>query len=252
MVTAIALGVLAPKLIVFIAGHKSHGPGEHEYELGCEYLAKSLADSRQAPRYNIVVAKEGWPTDPKVLDRAATILVFADGGNGNENNDPKLGDHWPVLERQMKRGCGLVLLHYATYAPKRLEDAFFEWTGGYFDYESGDANSKYLTDDWTMKVAGKSPLAEGVSDVAFREELYYNMRLKDDDSRRIPVFMATSPHVPEPQLVAWGIQRKGGGRSFMYTGGHFLDLLKNSSVRKMLLNAIVWTARDKVPKNGIE
>src|SRR5438128_581720 len=33
------------KKIVFIAGNKSHGPGEHEYELGCRLLARSLETS---------------------------------------------------------------------------------------------------------------------------------------------------------------------------------------------------------------
>ena len=32
----------APADIVFLAGGRSHGPGEHEFNAGCQLLAKAL------------------------------------------------------------------------------------------------------------------------------------------------------------------------------------------------------------------
>jgi hypothetical protein len=29
--------------------------------------------------------------------------------------------------RQMKRGCGYVAIHYATFTPKAFEDRFLDW-----------------------------------------------------------------------------------------------------------------------------
>ena len=36
------------KKVVFIAGKKSHGPGEHEYEQGCRLLAGALERATNA------------------------------------------------------------------------------------------------------------------------------------------------------------------------------------------------------------
>jgi type 1 glutamine amidotransferase len=55
-----------------------------------------------------------------------------------------------------------------------------------------------------------------------------------------------------PQHVAWAVQRDDGGRGFGFTGGHFHKGWANDEQRKLVLNAIVWTAKAEVPANGIE
>ena len=53
------------------------------------------------------------------------------------------------------------------------------------------------------------------------------------------------------RTVAWAFERPGGGRSFGFTGLHYLASLDQPELRKLLLNAIVWTAGIEVPKEGI-
>jgi type 1 glutamine amidotransferase len=49
----------------------------------------------------------------------------------------------------------------------------------------------------------------------------------------------------------WVVERPGGGRGFGFTGGHFHDNWGNDEFRKVVLNAILWTAHAEVPQNGV-
>jgi hypothetical protein len=68
-------------------------------------------------------------------------VLFLDGSDHNECDHPLLfGDRLDRLDRAMKRGAGLVALHYTLFVPKRPGGPqFLEWLGGYFDYQSGPA-----------------------------------------------------------------------------------------------------------------
>jgi type 1 glutamine amidotransferase len=55
----------------------------------------------------------------------------------------------------------------------------------------------------------------------------------------------------QPQVVAWAVERKDGGRGFGFTGGHFHKGWANDNQRTLVLNAIVWSAKAEVPAGGI-
>ena len=56
----------------------------------------------------------------------------------------------------------------------------------------------------------------------------------------------------EPQILAWACERPDGGRGFGFTGGHFHRNWGNDDCRKLVLNAILWTAKVEVPAGGVE
>ena len=56
----------------------------------------------------------------------------------------------------------------------------------------------------------------------------------------------------DPQVLAWASERPGGGRGFGFTGGHFHRNWADDNYRKVVLNAILWTAKVEVPANGVE
>src|SRR5881398_3956569 len=97
------------KNIVFIAGPPSHGPGEHEHRAGC-LLLKSCLDS--VPGVTSTVYSNGWPANAdEALAGADGIVVYSDGGPGH----PLLrDDHLQKIDALVKKGTGLVCLHYAT------------------------------------------------------------------------------------------------------------------------------------------
>ena len=55
----------------------------------------------------------------------------------------------------------------------------------------------------------------------------------------------------ESQHVAWAYERPSGGRGFGFTGGHNHVSWQDDNYRKVMLNAILWTAGMDVPKNGV-
>jgi hypothetical protein len=52
------------------------------------------------------------------------------------------------------------------------------------------------------------------------------------------------------QHVAWAYDRPNGGRGFGFTGAHNHDSWRHDDFRKVMLNAILWTANVEVPENG--
>src|SRR6267154_3722192 len=84
-----------PKKIVLIAGVKTHGPGEHEYVKTVRLLKAMLDHSTNLHGVKTETHLNGWPTDPSTLDDADVIVVYADGSDDKEENDPVFaGDHF--------------------------------------------------------------------------------------------------------------------------------------------------------------
>ncbi|HEX4129839.1 MAG TPA: family 16 glycoside hydrolase [Pirellulales bacterium] len=251
-----------PKKIVFVAGKPSHGYGAHEHKAGCMLLAKALNNS------GLPVAAEvsyyGWPENPSILDDAAAIVCYADGGVKHPFND-----HLTELDRLMKKGVGLTLLHYAVEVPKGPSgDAFLDWIGGYFEPDWS------VNPHWTAEYSSfpSHPIARGVKPFAINDEWYYHMRFRAGLEGVAPILTTLpppetlsrpdGPHsgnpavraaiaAGEPQHMAWACQRSDGGRGFGFTGGHFHWNWGHDDFRRLVLNAIVWTAGVDVPSSGM-
>jgi len=70
-----SLATAEPTKVLFIAGDPSHGYGAHEHYAGCRLLAQTLKDSGV-----VVDVVRGWPTEAKLLDEAAAVVIYCDGG----------------------------------------------------------------------------------------------------------------------------------------------------------------------------
>lgn len=253
------------KSVVMIAGPPSHGPGDHEYNAGVLLLKKCL--DRNAPQVEVKAHLNGeWPSAGE-LAQADTILFYTDGGGAH----PLLqGERLRQLAAQMKRGCGLVCLHYSLEAPRdKGGPQLREWLGGYFEPFWS------VNPFWTpsFKALPKHPIASGVQPFSTTDEWYFQMRFKDGMQRIMPILTDTPPDstmnredsshggnpavraavaARTPQHVAWAIEREDGGRGFGFTGGHVHKGWGNDNQRKLVLNAILWTAKATVPPNGVE
>lgn len=245
--------------IVLIAGTMTgHDRQTHEYEKSV-ILLKHLLDT--APNLHNVRTEahfHGWPQDERTLDDADTIVFITDGTDRNEQDHPLyVGDHFKTIEKQMKRGCGLLQFHWSVFAPKRVHDQITEWCGGYFDYETGPgANHWYSAiQTYTAPVTfgeSKDPILRGVKPFTYQEEVYYRMRFRPDDSRLRTILTSRPPNETQEFPIAWAVERKDGGRGFGFTGGHFYSNWWLPDYRRLVLNAIVWTAGMDVPAGGVE
>lgn len=147
---------------------------------------------------------------------------------------------------------------------------FREWLGGYFE-QFWSVNPHWTAN---FKELPKHPISNGVKPFSTNDEWYYHMRFKDGMSGVTPILTDLPPEATlkrgegphagnpdvkrevleekKPQHVAWAVERPDGGRGFGFTGGHFHKGWGNDDQRKLVLNAIVWTAKAQVPANGVE
>jgi type 1 glutamine amidotransferase len=265
--TVLMLGLSAPAAepakIVLIAGRPSHGPGDHEFNAGVMLLAKCL---RGLPNIDPVVVKGGWPEDESVLDGARTLVFFMDGGGGHPIIQ---GEHLQKIQALIDKGVGLVCLHYAVEVPKgKPGDRFLDWLGGY--YETGFSTNPH----WVAEVKDlpEHPITRGVKPFSVRDEWYFNIRFRPEMKGVVPILVAkpddetrkgvsSSPRGPykhileargREEVLAWAVERPDGGRGFGFTGAHTHKNWGNSDFRKLVLNAVLWTARRDVPSQGVQ
>ncbi|NIJ55067.1 ThuA domain-containing protein [Dyadobacter arcticus] len=252
------------KKIVFIAGPDSHGKGEHEHKGGCTLLAKAL--NNNVPEVNAMVIEGGWPKDISVLQDADAIVMYSDGGDGH-----MVIPHVADMDKLMDKGIGLVVLHFALEVPQGNTGNYFKkWIGGYFEINWS------VNPSWEANFASfpDHPVSSGVKPFGIMDEWYYHMRFTEDQKTIKPILQALPPdktlnrpegtHSSNPavreailvkkelQTLAWTFDRPNGGRGFGFTGGHVHNNWQNDNVRKLVLNAIAWTAKISVPEQGIK
>jgi type 1 glutamine amidotransferase len=238
--------------IVLVAGSRSHGSGEHEFFAGCSLLMKLL---QQTQGVFPVMARDGWPKNPKTFENAKAVVFFMDGGGGHPIIRQK--DHTEEVQKLMDAGVGFVNLHYAVEYPKAHGDRVLIWLGGY--YETGYSINPHWKADF--KSFPKHPITRGVKPFAIQDEWYYNMRFDPTMKGVTPILKATPPdntrrtaaakeHEGREEILAWTFERPNGGRSFGFTGAHFHRNWGEDNFRRLVINAILWTAKLEVPKDG--
>ncbi len=251
--------------VLLLAGKPSHGPGEHEHNAGVKLFAKCLAQG--AP--NVVTKvhlSADWPNADE-LSQADTILFYADGGGGHFL---LAGDRLAQMEKEMKRGAGVVCLHYAVEFPAdKGGPQMLDWMGGFFE-ANWSVNPHWVAE---YKELPKHPISSGVKPFSTNDEWYFHMRFNERAGKLTHVLATVAPDstmsrgdgphsgnpavraavaAKKPQTTAWAFERPDGGRGFGFTGGHFHKSWGNDDQRKLVLNAILWTAKADVPANGVE
>jgi type 1 glutamine amidotransferase len=108
-----------------------------------------------------------------------------------------------------------------------------------------------MNDCEAIQASPKHPISRGWKSFTGKDEYYYKIRFNENDKRVTPILVAMLPkNAPNREVIAWATERKDGGRGFGFTGGHFHKNWAWDDERRMMVNAILWTAKKKVPKNG--
>jgi type 1 glutamine amidotransferase len=244
--------------IVFLPGSASHGYGMHAHPATCLLLARLLNET--VPGVAAEVHRGGWANDPAVLDGAAAIVIFCDGNS-------VIGSHYKELDSLAKKGVGLAFLHYSLDVGDKERGTYvMDWIGGYYE-QFWSVNPSWKAQFTSLP---QHPITRGVKPFAIGDEWYYHMRFRDEMKGVTPILTAIPPdstrqgkdgphsgnptvreRLGMPEHVAWACERADGGRGFGFTGGHFHWNWANDDLRKLVLNAIVWTAKIEVPADGI-
>ncbi len=242
-----------PKLtrIVLVAGVNSAKIGEHEYFAGTVLLADLL---RQTPGVFPIIARDGWPKNPKIFEGAKSIFFFMDGGGAQ----PYLrADRMAILEKHMASGVGHVQLHNIVDYPETTGDRVMPWLGGVWDKKIS-CRAHWVAE---IKDLPDHPISRGVKPFSIDDGWLYNMRFAPDMKGITPLVKIVPPektrstadarkHPGRPEIVGWAFDRPDGGRTFAFTGGHLHSNLGDENLRRFLVNGILWTAHVDVPAAG--
>ncbi|MDR3196330.1 MAG: ThuA domain-containing protein [Planctomycetaceae bacterium] len=250
-----------------------------------QFVSKKSFDSDKItlPEIKTKIHRNAQYGDTFDFDNTDVIVVFCDGGNsyplrGQENR----------LEKLRQAGKGFVFLHYALCGsqgngsqkpPELPSDAklILQTTGGVYEI----FHSVNPIFEAEFKNLPNHPITRGVHPFTIEDEWYFHMRflnnlnteqiIENPLSNSPQAVLVTIPpdalkqkpdgahsgnpvvrsRLGKPETVAWALQREDGGCGFGFTGGHQHWNFAHPDFRKLLLNAIVWTAKIEVPKNGI-
>lgn len=241
------------KRVLVVAGRQSHGPGDHEFFAGSAILCDLLKQNGVFP----IMARDGWPKNEKLFDTADCVVMYMDGGGGHPAIKP---ERMKIIQKQLDRGAGWVNLHYAVEYPVKQGDRDIAtpvkgWLGGY--YETGYSINPHW--DATIRSLPKHPITRGVKPFTLRDEWYFGMRWIEDMKGVTPILQAIPPdntrrtehtktRAGEIETMAWAYERKDGGRSFGFTGGHFHRNWADEDFRRIVVNATLWCAKVEVPE----
>ncbi len=249
----------AKKKILFVPGRQSHGWSGHAYTADCKLLAQILNENM--PAAQAVVIEGGWPKDPTVLKGADAIVIACDGNNliGPVAN-------WKALDGIANQGVGIVFIHYALDPGDAYGKYLLDWIGGFYE-QHWSVNPSWQA---AFKTLPDHPITRGVKPFSVHDEWYYHMRFRDGMKNVTPILTATPPdstrkrpdgphsgnptvraRLGMPEHVAWAYERPDGGRGFGCTGGHTHWVYAQNDLRKLMLNAICWTAKIEVPAAGV-
>ena len=247
------------KQILMLAGPPSHGYGAHEHYAGLKILEEAVSASSEGVDVQVI---RGWPEDATLIDQADSIVIYSDGGKKHIAMN-----HRDQLRNKLAAGCGLVCIHYAVeMLPDESGQDWLEFLGGHFEVNYS-VNPHWVGDFQSLP---RHEITNGVKPFATNDEWYFHLRFLETD-RVTPILAAVAPeetmrrpdghHSGNPhvrrsvaagdmQTVAWAYERPDGGRSFGFTGGHFHWNWANDDARRLVTNAIRWSAGESIEASG--
>lgn len=250
------------KKIVLVAGapSPSHPMGAHQFFAVTAVLAKLLC---RVPGVVPVIVRDGWPTRESLLDNAAAIVFYADGGASHPLDAEA---RRAALRSRLSSRTGLVNVHYALEYTAASASEARAWLGG--TYEPGYSVNPL----WRAQFSAFSshPITRGVGAFDIDDEWYYGLRWVDDRSAITDLLTATPPdgtrstpetmaHPGRSEVTAWAFNRPDGGRSVGFTGGHWYgnwldspDTPNAHAQRRVVVQSILWAAGVDIPMSGVD
>jgi type 1 glutamine amidotransferase len=255
------------KQILFLAGKKSHGYMMHEHSAGCHLLARCFHESEMDVTAQ-VITEGAWPEPWQGYDKPDTVVMYCDGFKRHMAKD-----HQDKIQALRDQGIGVACMHFGVEVdPEELGAEFLDWIGGYFEI-GWSVNPHWEAD---FKELPDHPIANGVKPFKVFDEWYYHMRFQKNMAGVTPILSAVPPvetllmrmkdknrgsnptvlkkvQDGEPQALGWAYERPdNGGRGFGFTGGHYHENWRHDDFRKVVLNALAWTAKAEIPEEGVQ
>jgi type 1 glutamine amidotransferase len=259
-IVGLSMFAAEPARVLIVVGPTTHPPGSHEVAAGGRLMKQCVEHMANVSNVKADVIYE-WPG--QALRDAASTVVFI-GDIFPPNRLPNPAKNLAELDAMMKRGCGIVCVHYATglSAGDVAEDGehpLLHWMGGYFATRCKHHQSiaRIYPAATITPSAPQHPVSRGWREFTVNDEPYINNYFGKDGNKPAPnvTVLAASmlpPEAPKREPVAWCVERPDGGRGFGIVMPHFYKNWRNDDLRRFILNGIVWTAKLEVPAGGVK
>jgi len=223
--------------VLFIGKQPDHPFATHMYLHTGEMLGRCLKLSGSIE----TVVSDGWPKDATTLNDVDTIVLYMTPAAEFLLDGP----HRAEFEAMMKRGVGLVTLHWASSVHQknfdRLGSTWMGFLGGTWVSNVGLHTGKSPL----RQLAPEHPICRGWEEYELHDEYYLNPTISEKATPIVQVMAADKPVV-----VGWAFERPDGGRAFGTTLGHYYRNFQREPFRRMIVNAILWTAKFDVSAEG--
>lgn len=238
LASGLALGQEKPKAKILLIGkNPDHPYGTHEYLHTCGVLAKCLA---LTPGVETVVSN-GWPKDAKTLDGVKSIVVYTSPAAELLLEGPHRGQ----VDELMKKGVGLVTIHWASSVNKanleRLGPTWLSYLGGTWVSNAGLSGGKSPL----KRLIPAHPICRGWEEYEIEDEYYLDPVIK-----QAKPLLQVRERKGKEVIVGWVYERPDGGRAFGTTLGHPYKNFELVAFRRMIVNAMLWSAHVEVPESG--
>ncbi len=215
-----------PIKIVLVDGIKDHGPGEHDYPAWRIAWSDLLS---AAPGVDVSTARD-FPSEMQLNE--ADVLIFFQKGSFTAARGAS-------LDRFLKRGGGLVLVHWAVNGDDRAADFArrigLASTAGGISYRHGPLH---------LDVENSNhPIMRNISQLALYDESYWKL---SGDTKQIQV-LASSVEDGEARPQIW-LKDHGTGRVFVSIPGHYNWTFDDPIFRILLLRGIAWSAQEPIDR----
>jgi quercetin dioxygenase-like cupin family protein/type 1 glutamine amidotransferase len=248
--------------LVLIGGDKQGYPRtEHDYPDGILAIERLIKGSPQLQALNPVIKAfpAGFPSDLSQIADADVVVVYF----GMDYRPPRMTHpledpaRRAAMERLMAKGAGLIALHQASTVPDRTSAVpFADWLGA-VRFGMADRSTEIAP----VRISGgANPVANGLKAFEYLDEFYPTVTFST--TTKVTPILTAKVHIqirnnrpvfeepPVDHVIAWAAERPNGGRSFGFTGAHYLATFDQPEIRTALLNAILWTAKRDVPPGG--
>lgn len=231
---------------VLLLGQKpdSHPATTHEYMAGVRLMGLLLERSPGVQAV-VVQADSPWEAGPELLDGADAAIVFLSEGAKWVTEAP---NRLAAFQRLAKRGGGLTCLHWGmgTRESKPIVDYV-----SLFGACHGGVDRKYKFATFTVKPMETHPVTNGLHPFEVRDEFYYALKQPTPDlNLKVAPLLRVSIDGTD-QTIAWACERPDRGRSFGFSGLHYHDNWKLPEYRRLVLQGVLWTLKQEIPKAGI-
>ena len=250
-----------PDRVLIVVGPTDHPPGTHEVAAGGRVLQHCVENMVNLPGVKADLVYE-WP-DAAMRETAATVVFIGD--TFPANRFPNAAQNLADLDVMMRRGCGLVCVHYATgllgkdVTPDG-DHPLLRWMGGYFANRScphHESFARIFPAAVIKPAAPQHPISRGWQAFTVHDEPYTNNYFGGNENQPAAnvTVLATSmlpPDQPKPETVSWCVERADGGQGFAIVMPHFYRNWQQADLRRFILNGIVWSAKREVPAGGVQ